>query len=59
MILSDSMLPEASHFAETQLPCSPSQLAATDVAFETLKKLDAHDAAMEAEVRVEKSYMHI
>lgn len=50
MVLSDSQLQPIDSNAETQLPCSPSQLPNTDVAAETLKNLDAHDKAMEEKV---------
>lgn len=49
LVLSDSMLPHASDYDGTQLPCSPSQLMNTDVAMETLKSIDAQDKQREEE----------
>ena len=42
-ILSDSVMPLAADWAETQLPCSPSTLAGSDVAAKTLRDLEAFE----------------
>ena len=52
MVLSDSVLPAATHLDDTYLPCSPDQLKHTDVAAKTLRDLDAHDKSVEEQVRV-------
>ena len=50
-VVSDSLLPLGGDQDGTlQLPCSPSGILKTDVAMETLRKVDQHDAEMEAEV---------
>ena len=57
-ILSDSVMPMALDHHETQLPVSPTQLLNTDVAIETIKKLDEHDREVEQQVsRWSKQHM--
>ena len=51
LVLSDSMLPPvfAGSQEDTLLPCSPSQLPHTNVAQETLRSVDHHDAIVQKE----------
>lgn len=49
-MVSDSMIPTSLDNTETQLPCSPSELANTDVALSTLKSQDEHDASVAEQV---------
>lgn len=50
-VLSDTQLPSvaATDHDETLQLCSPSELLNTDVARQTLRDVDEHDAAMETE----------
>ncbi|CAK8997216.1 unnamed protein product, partial [Durusdinium trenchii] len=47
LLLSDSMLPSAGPYDETQLPCSPNQLMNSDVALETVRSVEKHDQEVE------------
>lgn len=51
LLLSDSMLPSAGPYDETQLPCSPNQLMNSDVALETVRSVEKHDQEVENQVR--------
>ena len=46
-VVGDSQLQYAPDAEETQLPCSPSEVPFTNVALETLKKVDEHDKNMQ------------
>ena len=49
-VLSDSVLPPGFEQEATQLPCPPEELVRTNVAIETLQKLDEHDKAVQDQV---------
>lgn len=49
-VLSDSVLPPGFEQEATQLPCPPEELVRTNVAIETLQKLDEHDKAVQEQV---------
>ena len=49
-VISDSLMPFGGDQDGTQLPCSPSDLLATDIAQKTVKGVDEHDKAMQAHV---------
>ena len=58
LVVSDSLLPTATPYDDTLLPCSPSQLLNTDVAASTLKSTVAHEESVEEKVWFEQSVMN-
>ena len=56
LVVSDSLLPTATPYDDTLLPCSPSQLLNTDVAAATLKSMAAHEESVEEKVGFEHMF---
>ena len=51
-VVSDSLLPTAGDYDETQALCSPSQLLNTSSAIETLRHQDTHDESVKAQAQL-------